>query len=87
MISEFLSFRSYLFTDLATVYGHSDSDADGFFSNLGAGLALSLNIPDYLGKPRGFVIRYESPFWLSDPAGNEKFHWRHLLGFGATITF
>lgn len=87
MISGFLSFRSYFFTDLGSAYGHSDSDEDGIFSNLGAGLALSLNIPDYRGRPRGFVIRYESPFWLSDPDGNEKFHWRHLLGFGATITF
>jgi hypothetical protein len=87
IISEFLSFRSYFFTDFAAAYGHEDSDENGFYSNLGAGLALSFNIPDYLGKPRGFVVRYESPFWLSDPDNNEKFHWRHLLGFGATITF
>lgn len=87
MISDFLSFRSYLFTDLATANGHFNTDKEGFFSNLGAGLALTLNIPDYLGKPRGFVVRYESPFWISDPVDNENFHWRHLLGFGATITF
>ncbi len=86
-LSEFLSFRTYLFSDAASATGHHDPDLDGLFANIGAGLALTLNIPDHLGKPRGFVIRYESPFWLSDPEGEKNFKWRHLLGFGATITF
>jgi hypothetical protein len=86
-LSEFLSFRSYLFSDVAITSGHHETDLDGSFANLGAGLALTLNIPDFFGKPRGFVIRYESPFYLSDPAEEDRFRWRHLLGFGATITF
>jgi hypothetical protein len=86
-LSEFLSFRSYIFSDVAIASGHDQSDFDGSFANLGAGIALSLNIPDFFGRPRGFVIRYESPFYLSEPSGEDRFKWRHLLGFGATITF
>ncbi len=86
-LSEFLSFRSYLFSDIALASSHLDSDLDGSFANFGAGLALTLNIPDFFGKPRGFVIRYESPFYLTDPVGEDRFKWRHLLGFGATIIF
>lgn len=86
-ISEFLTFRSYLFTDTGTFHGNPDTEMNGFYSNAGAGIALTFNIPDYLGKPRGFVIRYEVPFWLSDPENDNKLQWRHLLGLGATITF
>jgi len=86
-ISEFLTFRSYLFTDTGTFYGNADTNLNGIYSNTGAGIALTFNIPDYLGKPRGFVIRYEVPFWLSDPGNEENWKWRHLLGLGATITF
>jgi hypothetical protein len=63
-----------------------ESEASPYFSNLGAGFMLSLNIPDYLGKPRGFVIRYEIPFWLSHPpAGQERLRFRGLLGLGGII--
>lgn len=57
-------------------------------SNAGAGISLSLNIPDNYGRPRGFVLRYEIPFWLSDPAeGDDTFDFRYLFGFGAVIPF
>src|SRR5690625_2965779 len=38
-------------------------------ADAGAGISLSFNIPDNYGKPRGFVLRYEVPFWLSEPGG------------------
>ncbi len=85
--SEFLNFRSYLFFDSGTSLGISDGDPDGTFSNAGAGFSLSLNIPDYLGKPRGFNLRYEIPFWLSDPGEEDAFKLRHLVGFGAVVSF
>lgn len=56
-------------------------------ADAGAGVAFSLNIPDHLGRHRGFVIRYEVPFWLSDPGSEPVWKWRHLVGFGATIHF
>lgn len=86
-VSEFLSFRSYLFTDTGTFQDNLVSSLNGLYTNAGAGMALTLNVPNYLGKPRGFVIRYEVPFWLSDPDHAAKLKWRHLLGVGATITF
>jgi len=46
-----------------------------------------LNIPDYLGKPRGFVLRYDIPFWLSDPDSGDSFKFRSLIGFGAVLSF
>jgi len=101
--SEFLSFRSYLFFDAGRSLHSESSfpieieegfaeerifeDSSGFYSNAGAGFSLSLNIPDYHGKPRGFVFRYEIPFWLSDPGEDDSFSFRHLIGFGATISF
>ncbi len=85
--SEFLNFRTYLFFDSGTALGVADNDPDGVFSNAGAGFSLSLNIPDYLGKPRGFVLRYEIPFWLSDPGDEDAFKFRHLFGFGAVVSF
>jgi hypothetical protein len=56
-------------------------------SDLGIGLQFSLNIPDYLGKDRGFALRYEIPFWLSDPSlGEKSFKFRNLIGIGAIIS-
>ena len=86
-VAEFLSFRSYLFTDGAVAGGAAGVAVDIFYAYAGAGLTLSLNIPDYQGRPRGFVIRYEVPFWLSDPMNGDAFSFRHLLGFGAIVTF
>ncbi len=86
-ISEFLSFRSYLFFDTGTSLGITEMDPSGAFSNAGAGFSISLNIPDYLGKPRGFVLRYEMPLWLSHPGDEDSFKLRHLVGFGAVISF
>lgn len=89
-LGEFMSFRSYLFFDAGTPLGIGEDNihTDTVFADGGAGFALSLNIPDYLGKPRGFVLRYEMPFWLSEPGGNqEAFKFRHLFAVGTVISF
>ena len=85
-VSEFITLRSYLFFDTASTLGSSDSSSS-WIADGGAGFALSLNIPDYLGKPRGFVLRYDIPFWLSDPDSGDTFKFRSLVGFGAVISF
>ncbi len=49
---------------------------------------LSFNIPDYLGRDRGFFIRYEIPFWVSEVPGDEdNFDIRHVLGVGSQFRF
>lgn len=85
--SEFLAFRSYLFLDAGTSLQVTGNDPDTIFADAGAGFSLSLNIPDYLGKPRGFVFRYELPFWLSEPGQDEALKLRHLFAVGAVISF
>ena len=85
-VADFITLRSYLFLDAGSTFGE-DNTADQFLADAGAGFALSLNIPDYLGKPRGFVIRYDIPFWVSDPDSGDSFKYRSLFGFGAIISF
>ena len=84
--SEFITLRSYLFFDAGSTLGSSDTSGS-MIADAGAGFALSLNIPDYLGKPRGFELRYDIPFWLSDPESGDPFEFRNLIGFGAVISF
>jgi len=85
--SDFLRFRSYLFFDSGKSLGIGGDDPNTLYSNAGTGISLSLNIPDYRGKPRGFVLRYEIPFWLSEPGDEKAFKFRHVFGFGAVISF
>ena len=88
MISDFLSLRSYLFFDSGQSLQFDSRDSDQLFSNAGTGLALSFNIPNNFGKPRGFVLRYELPLWLSHPTQeDDKFTFRQIVGFGAVISF
>ncbi|MEX0662342.1 MAG: hypothetical protein WEA58_02845 [Balneolaceae bacterium] len=84
--SEFLTFNSYLFYDAGTSLGIVDNEIDGVLADAGAGFSLTLNIPDYLGKPRGFVFRYDIPFWLSEPGTEDAFKFRSLFAFGAIIS-
>tara|TARA_R110002124_G_scaffold183735_10_gene351266 strand:- start:6160 stop:7311 length:1152 start_codon:yes stop_codon:yes gene_type:complete len=82
ILGEFLFLKSYLFVDAGTVF----EDTPMLF-DAGVGLQFSLNIPDFLGKPRGFAVRYEVPFWISNPNdGNSNFEFRNLIGFGAVIS-
>lgn len=94
IIEDFLKFRTYLFFDA----GQTSSDLnfqptnvateDQFLADAGQGFQLSVNIPDYLGNDRAIAIRYEIPFWLSDPSGNESpFRFRSIIGIGTVIDF
>jgi hypothetical protein len=82
LIGDFVFLKSYLFADAGTLF-----DDNPVLLDAGIGLQFSINIPDFLGKPRGFAIRYEVPFWISEPdAGDPNFKYRSLLGFGAVIS-
>ncbi|MEX0685450.1 MAG: hypothetical protein WD098_05535 [Balneolales bacterium] len=85
MLGDFLNFNSYLFFDTGAPFDY-DEGFDQTYSDAGAGFLLSMNIPDYVGRQRGFVFRYDIPFWLSDPAsGNDALKFRHLVSIGAVI--
>lgn len=87
-IAEFIRFRSYLFFDAGRSLRIQDTEPDTVLANAGAGFSLSFNIPDFRGKPRGFVLRYEIPLWLSEPGPvDDSFAFRNLIGFGAVISF
>lgn len=94
LVGDFIQFDSYLFGDLGNFfrknYVHSmglTSDLETQLANAGIGFQFSINIPDYLGKDRGFALRYEIPFWLSDKSTNENnFKFRNLIGIGAVIS-
>ena len=87
LLGDFLRLRSYLFSDVFTGYAEFAQEWENL-ANAGAGFALTLNIPDQIGKPRGFVLRYDVPFWLSDPEENhDEFRYRSVVSFGAVIGF
>jgi hypothetical protein len=83
-----LKFSSYLFFDSGTSLGLTKREESRLLSDFGPGFQLTLNIPDYLGKSRGFAIRYDIPLWVSNPANGEPvFKYRSLVGIGAVISF
>lgn len=88
VIGELLELRSYLFFDAGTSL---DGDADlhpggNLPADAGPGFMLALNIPDSLGKSRGFMVRYDLPLWLSYPRGENSFKFRNIIGIGAVIS-
>lgn len=85
-LSDFLHFNSYLFYDAGTELDSEDNMPDEWLSDAGAGFSLSLNIPDNLGKPRGFVVRFDMPLWLSEPGMEDAFKFRYLFGIGGVIS-
>lgn len=87
IVSEFLKFRTYLFFDAGKSLQVNGSESNTLFADAGPGFSLSLNIPDYLGKPRGFVIRYDMPLWLSEPGDEDHFKFRQIVGIGAIVSF
>lgn len=102
IFGDLMELRSYLFLDVGKgtsnyeitsrggVGGNFSSYEyeDGILANAGTGIQLSINIPDYLAKDRGIFIRYDIPFWLSNPTvGESNFSFRQLIGFGAIISF
>lgn len=86
-LSDFLSFRSYLFFDAGRSLNVAGDDDTRLYADSGTGFSLSLNVPDYLGKERGFVFRYELPFWLSEAGREDSWKLRHLFAVGAVISF
>ncbi|MGN8226561.1 hypothetical protein [Gracilimonas sp. BCB1] len=92
MVGDFVHLKSYLFQDVGRVSGiriedDLSLDFEETVANAGIGIQFSINIPDWLGKDRGFALRYEVPFWLSDPeSGEESFKFRNLIGIGAVIS-
>jgi hypothetical protein len=94
-----LDFRSYFFADAGHISNALDIgdrnlpdnplvDFPDFIMDAGIGLALDLNFPDFLGNRRGFILRYELPFWLSYPLGNdENLAFRQIIGFGGILRF
>lgn len=94
VIGDLTEFRTYVFADAGLPIDQGESldvvytEFDKVFADAGVGLQISFNIPDYLGKDRGIFIRYDVPFWLSDPSGSESnFSFRQLIGIGAIISF
>ncbi len=95
IIGDLIDFRSYLFFDIGrqdfvsptTTVGNVSSNTP-VLADAGTGFQLSINIPDYLGKDRGIFIRYDIPFWLSDPdEGDNNFKYRNVIGVGAIFPF
>ena len=85
ILGDFLRLNSYLFYDMGAPFDYEEG-FDQTLSDAGAGFMLSLNIPDYVGRQRGFNFRYDIPFWLSDPATDEDaFEFRSLFSIGAVI--
>lgn len=95
IVTGLIDFRSYLFGDTGVFYrdNYAEPGADVLndvinrHSDAGVGFQFSINIPNYLGKDRGFAIRYEIPIWLSHPPANENnIKFRNLIGIGAVIS-
>jgi len=94
IIGDIINFKSYTFFDGGIFKRELNVPASINFDETqerfdgGLGFTLSLNIPDFLGRPRGFILRYELPLWLSDPKnGNKNIKFRQLVGLGAVISF
>lgn len=103
MLGNFAQFKSYVFFDAGTFstpdgFGTVAGQVSNSVADAGIGFQFSINIPDYLGKDRGFAIRYELPMWLSEPdnpfsdpsvlisTSAPAFKIRHLIGIGAVIS-
>lgn len=86
VLGDFVHMRSYVFFDTGSSLGFGDFEQTNLLSDAGFGFNFSLNIPDYLGKPRGFKIRYDVPFWLSDPGAENNFKYRNIIAVGAIIS-
>ncbi|GAA5520753.1 hypothetical protein LQ318_03385 [Aliifodinibius salicampi] len=82
---EFIELHSYLFFDTGTSLGLREEEQNTLFSDAGPGFMFSINIPDYLGKNRGLMLRYDLPLWLSHPGDASSFKFRNVIGLGAVI--
>jgi hypothetical protein len=88
LASRFLHFKTYAFADAAHVSYRTNSTTESVIGNAGLGLYFRFNLPDYLAEARGFTIRWDVPFWVSDPLMDEKLlKFRHQLSFDIIIPF
>ncbi len=91
VVGEFIQFSSYLFNDTGAFMISEDQafeDTTLWLINAGAGFELSVNVPDYLGRKRGFQLRFDLPFWFFDSNANEsQFELRPLIGLGSIYNF
>lgn len=86
VLGGFINMRSYLFFDGGTSVGLTSFEDDRVLADAGPGFQFSINIPDYLGKPRGIVIRYDLPLWISHPGSENSFKFRNVIGIGAVFS-
>ncbi|MGD8747984.1 MAG: hypothetical protein PVI44_05910 [Balneolaceae bacterium] len=86
VIGEFINLHSYLFVDAGTSLGLTRFEESRSLFDAGPGFLFSINIPDYLGKTRGLMIRYDMPLWLSDPGNEKSFKFRNVIGIGGVIS-
>ena len=97
MISNFVSFKSYLFADAGE--GHTEqkmlpagsiqtATQNEFRADAGPGVALSVTFPNNEGQTKTITFRYDVPLWLSKPMpGQPKFKYRNVFGLNAIIPF
>lgn len=86
VLGELADLRSYAFFDAGTSLGITEWEENRTLSDAGLGFLLSINIPDYLGKSRGLMLRYDIPLWLSHPQNENSFKFRSVIGIGAVIS-
>jgi len=86
VLGGFVNLRSYLFYDGGSSLGLTAVEETDFLSDAGLGFEFSINIPDYLGKPRGLAIRYDLPLWLSHPGTENPIKFRNVVGLGAVFS-
>lgn len=94
VVGEFIKFSSYLFNDTGIISlreNHSPADTNDstfWLVNTGVGFELSFNAPDYLGRERGFQVRFDIPFWFFDSNNDRStFELRPILGLGSIYNF
>lgn len=83
---EFIKFSSYFFNDTGILSRRGFSSV--LLVDAGVGFEVSTNIPDYLGRERGFQIRFDLPFWFYDSNTEQSFtELKPILGFGSIYYF
>lgn len=86
----FAHVKTRLFADAAIVRFRDTAvlTTSDFIANAGAGVLLHFNLPDQFGLQRGFTIRWDLPFWVSDPLDKESgITFRQQLSFDIIIPF
>ncbi len=86
-IGDLLKFHSYVFFDSGGIFHFSGNPVlQKPLSDSGAGFTVSFSFPDNAGSMKKVTIRYDVPFWLSNPAGNSNWKYRNVLALSAIIS-